>query len=162
MCKILQQPFVGPIFFYSNHYNINQIFCRLPCSRQETHPQRILISKTQGPIPYVTFGLGLPRVVPSRCGDWSPVKRPKSKSAGKLGELVYFSRFLKKGKRVHAGGETGFSAAGGAAASHTLPDFYHSRLPGARLRAVTRNSLTLHSKARLAGGSGGWRGVDPV
>lgn len=38
--------------------------------------------------------------------------------------------------------------------SHTLPGFYHSRLPGARLRAVTRNSLTLHAKARLVRGSG--------
>lgn len=38
--------------------------------------------------------------------------------------------------------------------SHTLPGFYHSRLPGARLRAVTRNSLTLHPKARLVRGSG--------
>lgn len=32
--------------------------------------------------------------------------------------------------------------------------FYHSRLPGARLPAVNRNSLTLHPEARRARGSG--------
>ena len=49
------------------------------------------------------------------------------------------------------------SAAGGAAASHTPPDHRRSHLPGARLQAVTRNSLTLHPRpdSQGVGGVGG-------
>lgn len=57
--------------------------------------------------------------------------------------------FQKREKDVSKGGLTGFHDAGGAAVSYTAPRNYRSRLPGVRLRDVTRNSLTFHL-ARLS------------
>lgn len=83
-----------------------------------------------------------------------PLSVRKARVQGSWGNW-YTSLDFQKGKRGLCRRRNWVSCRRGRRRLPYTPGFfYHSRLPGARLPAVTRNSLTLHPEARLARGSG--------
>lgn len=94
--------------------------------------------------------------------EGSPVKRPKSKSAGKLGELVYFSRFSKREKGSMQKEKLGFLPPGAP------PPPTHSRIflslppPGGSPSGCYQKLADSSPRGPTRKGFGGWRGADPV